>query len=156
VNWNFPQVAAHRPLTYQGLNLPILFTEQLISHVQTLMKFGSHGNDITGNLIWANAELLCLETGVGGPLFQIPLHFQSCVTLMWFSQCWSQCVQWGIEIITDIPVIAHQWQHDNELMTLFTWWGLPRCRLSTLEPIPGDVSSCHPAIGYLQWNRHRN
>ncbi len=104
-NWSepeLPQVVAHGPLVYQGLNLPNLFTEQLISHAYTLMKFGSHINDITGNLIWANAKLLCLETEVGGPLFQIPLYFQLCVTPTWFSQCWSQCVQWGIEITTDV------------------------------------------------------
>jgi len=58
INRNFPWVVAHGPVAYQGLNLPNLFTEQLITHIRTLVKYGSHPSNITGNLISANAELL--------------------------------------------------------------------------------------------------
>jgi len=39
VNRNFPQAVAHGPTIYHGLNLPNLHTEQLITHVITLLKF---------------------------------------------------------------------------------------------------------------------
>jgi len=64
INRNFPRVVVHGPLAYQGLNFPNLFTEQLILHIWTLVKYGSHSADITGNLIQANAGLLRLETGI--------------------------------------------------------------------------------------------
>ncbi len=51
----------------------------------------------------------------------------------WFSQCWSQCVQWGIEITKDVPEIAHQQQHDNELMILFAWQGFQDADLALLN-----------------------
>jgi len=104
INRNFPRVVAHSPIAYQGLNLPNLFMEQLILHICTLVKYGSYPNNITGNLIRANAELLQLETGMCGPLFQILTIFQACVTPTWVSQCWAHCTQYGIDIMTDLPM----------------------------------------------------
>jgi len=72
VNQNFPQAVAHSQLAYQGLNKPNLITEQMISHVQTLVKYGAHVDNPMGILLQACCELLQLETGFGGPLFQIP------------------------------------------------------------------------------------
>ena len=45
VNWHFPQVAVHGLQAYQGLNIPNLFMEQMIIHIQTLVKFEYHGAD---------------------------------------------------------------------------------------------------------------
>jgi len=50
-NYNYLQAVVHGPWGYQGLNLPNLFTKQLISHIHTLMKYGSHPKYTTGNLI---------------------------------------------------------------------------------------------------------
>jgi len=51
---HFPQVAAHGLLAYQVLNLPNLYMEQVITHVQTLVKYGSHVDDSTGMLLHTN------------------------------------------------------------------------------------------------------
>jgi len=51
VNQNFPQAVAHSQLAYQGLNKPNLITEQMISHVQTLVKHGAHADNPMGILL---------------------------------------------------------------------------------------------------------
>jgi len=87
---------------YQGLNIINLYAEQMISHVQTLVKFRSQMDNPTGLLIWANIELLHLKMGMRGPVFQIPYYFYPCATQMWVSHCWLYCIQHSIEISTDI------------------------------------------------------
>jgi len=134
---NFTRAVTHGPLDYQGLNLPNLFTEELILHITTLVKFGNHPHNQTGYLLWANCKLLRLETGMRGPLFQILPHFEACVTPTWVSQCWLHCVQWGIDITMDIYDFHIQWEWDKELMRVFTEQGyratdlamLNKCRL---------------------------
>jgi len=102
VNRNFPRAVAHGPTKYQGLNLPNLHTEQLIAHITTMLKFGPLRDDPTGMLLRSCGELLRLEAGVNGPLFQISPHLQVCLTDTWFSQCWHNCVQRGISLQEDI------------------------------------------------------
>jgi len=133
INRNFPQAVAHGPPAYQGLNLPNLFTEQLIQHIQTLLKYGSHTFNVTGNLIQANAELLWLETGIGGPFFQIPELFQACVMPTWVSQCWVHCIQRGINISTDLPDLRPQWEQDKEFMHIFADGGFCKAELMILN-----------------------
>ena len=81
-----------------------------------------------GNFIQANAKLFSLS----GPLFQI-LIFQPCVTPTWFSQCWSQCIQWGIEISMNIPETAPYHQHNKELMTIFAQRGFHKAELALMK-----------------------
>jgi len=57
-------------------------------------------------------ELLQLELGIRGPLFQISHYFYPCVTVTWLSQCWLFCVQHGIEIVTDIPDFSPNHKND--------------------------------------------
>jgi len=58
VNRNFPRAVAQGPVTYQGLNLPNLHTEQLIAHILTILKYGNLLDDPTGSLIRACGKLL--------------------------------------------------------------------------------------------------
>ncbi len=133
INQNFPRVVAHGPLAYQGLNFPNLFMEQLILHIRTLVKYGSHLADITGNLIWANMELLCLETGISGPLFQILALFQICVTPTWVSQCWVHCAQRGIDISIDLPNLKPHCRRNKEIMRIFAEGGFRSAELALLN-----------------------
>jgi len=61
---SFPQAIAHGPWKWGGLNIPNLFTEQMISHIHTLMKFGGVLNDLMGSLMQASWESLQLEAGL--------------------------------------------------------------------------------------------
>ncbi len=58
LNRNFPRAVAHGPVTYQGLNLLNLHTEQLIAHILTVLKYGNLPDDPTGSLIRACGKLL--------------------------------------------------------------------------------------------------
>jgi len=58
VNRNFPRAVAHGLVTYQGLNLPNLHTEQLITHILTVLKYSNLSDDPTGSLIRACGKLL--------------------------------------------------------------------------------------------------
>jgi len=133
INQNFPRVVAHGPLAYQGLNLPNLFTEQLITHIRTLVKYGSHPDDVMGNLIRANVELLQLETSMRGPLFQILPLFQVCITPTWVSQCWVHCAQYGIDISTDLPDLKPHCERDKEIMRIFAEGGYRSADLALLN-----------------------
>jgi len=144
INRNFPRVMVHGPLVYQGLNLPNLFMEQLILHIQMLVKYGHHPNNVTGNLIQANVELLCLETSMSRPLFQIPALFQACVTPMWVSQCWVHCTQQGIDILTDLPDLKPHREPDKEIMLIFAEGGYQLADLALL-----NAPSHYILIGYM-------
>jgi len=77
--------------------------------------------------------VLQLETGIGGPLFQIPLVFQPCITQTWVSQCWGHCVKRGIEIYTDLMDITPRRQQDRELMHIFARGGYCDAELALLN-----------------------
>ncbi len=137
VNRNYPRAVAHGPVIYQGLNLPNLYSEQLITHITTLLKYGSQNEDPTGTLIRACGETMRLEAGVSGPLFHISPNLSVCMTDTWMSQCWHRCVQRGIFINTDIQDFALPRQRDRPLMEVFLETGyrdkelalLNRCRM---------------------------
>jgi len=98
-----------------------------------LLKYGSHISNVIGNLIQANTELLWLETGIRGPLFQIPELFQACVMPTWVSQCWVHCIQCGINILMDLPDLWPQREQDKELMHIFADRGFHKMELAILN-----------------------
>jgi len=102
INRHFPWAIAHGPLKFQGLNLPNLYTEQLVTHVATLLWYGIHHDDPTGQLLRANGEAMRLEAGLNGQLFQIPIAMQPCLTDTWLSRCWHQCQLLQVSVMTDI------------------------------------------------------
>jgi len=111
VNRHLPRVMVHGPVAYQGLNIPNLHTEQMLLHVQILVKYGSQMEDPMELLIQANVELLRLETGMSGPVFQIHYYFYPCVSQTWVSHCWYYCIQHSIDILTDTYDLS---QPDNK------------------------------------------
>jgi len=73
----FPQALAHRPLKFCGINIPNLFVEQMLVHIQTLHKFSNKPQDLMGFLLRASGELMRLELGLTGQLFEAPLLLQT-------------------------------------------------------------------------------
>jgi len=57
MNRHFPQAVAHGPVGHQGLALPNLFTKQICIHIITMIRFGHQWEDLTGQLLQANAEV---------------------------------------------------------------------------------------------------
>jgi len=151
VNQNFPRAVAHGPIRYQGLNLPNLHMEQLIAHITTLLKFGPLCDDPTGLLIRSCGELLRLEAGVNGPLFQISPHLHVCLTGTWFSQCWHHCVQRGISLQEDLQDFHIRRYRDQTLMNRFITTGyrdsdlaaLNQCRMHLHVIFLSDICNGH-------------
>jgi len=133
INRNFPRAVAHGPVQFQGLNLPNLHTEQSIAHIMTLLKYGPQRYDPTGLLLRTCGELLRLEAGVCGPLFNISPHLHICMTETWFSHCWFQCVQRGISISNDIVDFSVPREGDKTIMELFLSAGYRTTELATLN-----------------------
>jgi len=61
----------HGPLHYQGLDIPNLYTEQMIAQLTTLLQYGSQEEDVTGYLIRYTVEAFRLER-------EYPARFSKC------------------------------------------------------------------------------
>jgi len=130
INWNFPRAVVHGPVEYQGLNLPNLYSEQLITQIGTMLKYGPQQTDPTRVLIRANGEL---EAGVCGPLFCMSPYLQPCLTKTWMSLCWFQCIQQGSFLDTDIQDFKPIQQGDSTLMEQFFCASYREMELTTLN-----------------------
>ncbi len=133
VNRNFPRAVAHGPVAYQGLNLPNPHTEQLITHILTVLKYGNIPHDPTGSLIRACGELMRLEVGMHGPFFKLSPYLHVCMTETWLSHCWYSCVQRGIFIDTDIADFDLPRERDQIIMEGFLRTGYQDAELVTLN-----------------------
>jgi len=56
--WTYPHALVCDPLQYSGLDIPHLFTEQLLAHVHTVLQFGPHWEEPTGFLLHAMGEAM--------------------------------------------------------------------------------------------------
>jgi len=118
INRNFPRAVAHGPCSHQGLDLPNLFTEQLIVHVMTILQFGLKQDDPTGHLLKTNAEAFRLEVGLCGQVFQMPTVLQDYMTPTWFMQTWINCRLLDINIMADITDYMRLRKRDREIMRI--------------------------------------
>jgi len=147
INQHFPQAVAHGPQSCQGLDIPNLFTEQLIAHIVTLLWFGSP----TGHLLHVNVDAFWLEAGLSGPIFQMPLDIFPYMTNLWLTQTWHQCQLLQIEITMDTTNFGWMtqtlWQ-GNYAHPHSTW--SRRAQSSEHEPLQ-NVSSGDLSIWHLHW-----
>jgi len=93
----------HGPLQFQGLDIPNLYMEQLITCLQMLLQYGLQLEDVTGSMIRYMAEAFRLELGVAGELFDAPAALAPVVTDSWIKACWLDMVNQDIHITSDIP-----------------------------------------------------
>ena len=129
----FPRALAHGPLEYGGLDIPNLYTEQLIAHVTTILRYGPDSLDPTGSLLHANGEAMRLEVGYNGELLAAPLILANNITSSWIKHVWMSTQERGITILTNFTDIALQRQGDIELMRLFVQSGWQQPDLYTLN-----------------------
>jgi len=102
----FPRDLAHGPLDYGGLEITHLYMEQVITHVQTILRYGPDITDPMGILIHATAEAMQLETGFGGELLVAPLSLADHITPSWIKHVWTSTQDCGVTLstnFTDIP-----------------------------------------------------
>jgi len=106
-----------------GLNILNLFTEQLISHVHTLLKFGGMLDDMMGSLIQASWEGFILEVGLDVNIFEFPKCVTAYMTQTWLTHTWKCCCEGNIQIVGGTKVLTQSHLSDMELMCLFIWVG---------------------------------
>jgi len=116
---SFPWAIFHGPWQWGGLKIPNLYTEQLIAHIHTILKFGNNLEEITGSLLQASWEVLQLETGLAGKPTTFPEAIYDYVIPTWLSHTWAACQQGNIQIIGYEAPFAPQWTNDMELMRVF-------------------------------------
>jgi len=133
INRHFPRVVAHGPGSHQGLEIPNLYTEQLIAHIITLLWFGPQQNDPTGHLLNLAAEDFRLEAGLSGQLFQMLLEIFPYLTTSWFLQTWHQCQLLDIGIKRDVKDFERPRRYDKEIMCLFIQHGIRGTELATMN-----------------------
>jgi len=119
----FPQALAHGPLKFCSINIPNLFTEQTLAHIHTLLKFSNQPHDLTGFLLRASGELMRLELGLTGQLFEAPLILQDVIMDSWMKSTWIATREADIHMMIDIPNFPLQRQGDRELVRVFLQQG---------------------------------
>jgi len=132
-----PRALVHGPLGYGGLNIPQLYTEQAVTQLLMLLRFGPNPKDPTGLLLRALVEAMQLETGLVGEPLQTSGIFEPLVTDTWLKRLWLDCLWYQINIHTSLSLLQPRWLHDIELMRLFATHGyrgqdlsdLNRCRM---------------------------
>jgi len=134
INRHLPQAVAHGPWKFQGLNLPNLYMEQVVTHsIHTLLQFGAQPNNPTSQLLRANGEALWMEAGLNGQLFQILLAVLPCLTDTWLSWCWHQCHLLKIPVMADIKEFKQPRHGDKEIMQIFLRDGARGVELAALN-----------------------
>ncbi len=115
----FPHALAHGPLKFCSINIPNLFTKQMLTHIQTLLKFSNQPQDLTRFLLRATGESMHLEIGLQGALFEAPLILQDLITDSWMKHTWIATWQANILVQADIPDFPLNHYGDKELVQAF-------------------------------------
>jgi len=129
----FPYALAHGPLKLCGINIPNLFTEQTLTHIQTLLKFSNQPQDLTGFLLRATGESMRLEIGLSGSLFKAPLILQDLITDSWMKHTWITTRKANIQVQADIPDFQLNRYGDKELVRAFLQNGFRQPQLAALH-----------------------
>jgi len=129
----FPRALVHGPLEYGGLDIPKLFTEQIIAHVMTILRYGPDQQDPMGFLLHATGEAMRLEIGYTGELLAAPLILANNVTSLWLKHVWISTQEADILVSTEFADVPLQHHGDIELMRLFVQKGWQQPDLNTLN-----------------------
>jgi len=99
---NFPQVVVHGPYNKHGLQFPNLYTEQMVQQIMTLLLHHKDMSNPIGALINANCEVLRLEMGWIGNIFDIPEECKNVITKSWIKKVMKECHKNNITIQSKI------------------------------------------------------
>jgi len=144
---SFPRAIVHGPWQWGGLNIQNLHTEQVVSHLHTILKFGGCLDNITGSLLQASWEVLLLKAGLSGELAIFPDTIKEYVTQTWVLETWLDCCKANIDILGVQPLPGSPRLRDIELMRLFInhgyqtmeLAGLNRCRMYIQATYLSDI-----------------
>jgi len=129
----FPCVLAHGPLEYGDLEIPKLYTVQIIAHVTMLLWYGPDVTDPTGSLLHVTGEAMRLKVGYIGELLAAPLILFENIANSWMKHVWISTQAAGITVLTAFLQILLQRHGDMEIMHLFVQSGWKQLELQILN-----------------------
>jgi len=97
----YPRALVHGPTQHGGLDIPHLYTEQLLAHARTILRYGPDKMEPTGFLLHMTAKAMWLEVGVNGKLLATPLILQDHVTELWIKHVWISTQECSMTLLTD-------------------------------------------------------
>ena len=133
-----PRAVVHGPVKYGGLGIIELFCEQLMAHIELVLKFSTHPKHSTGQLLQLSLEQLKVEPGVEESILSLPFDmYQPMVTPCLLTSVWSFLSKHGMRIEDSATAILLPRELDVFLTTSFVSAGLRghdllrlnRCRL---------------------------
>jgi len=86
ITCTFSRAIVHGLWQWGRLNIPNLFTEQIVTHIHTMMKYGGQVTDTTGSLLWAAYKNFRLESGLSSQIADFPECVYEYVTKTWVTQ----------------------------------------------------------------------
>jgi len=66
-----------------ALTYPLLFMEQVIAHIHTILRYGPTKSDPTGHLLHTTSEVMWLEVAYLGKLLMAPLCLADNIPNSW-------------------------------------------------------------------------
>jgi hypothetical protein len=164
INRKFPQQLLYAPLKYQGLGIIHPYYRQELVHITEILRESSM-TSITGELMRAAMEQLCLEIGLGGVLreWSYPSYGQN-ATSCWLQTVWKFCSQHDLFIHDKCPQLQRARQNDHFLMDVFLAHGytgnnlkmLNNCRMWLKTITTADVTTADGKYLTLDsWNGKR-
>jgi hypothetical protein len=145
-----PVVLRTGPVEFQGLGMPDLYTTQLYAHLDALVFALEQPHRNTSQLIRVNGELLKLELGLNGRLFDYDYSlFQESVTKSWMKSTWQMCSESKVSISDTYPEFVPRRQGDVLIMEGMAALRLPsatmtivnRCRMYLWVVYLADIVS---------------
>ena len=116
----FPRTLVHAPTAARGLNIPDLYTEQGLSHIEMLLMYGHREEHITGKLLRGSIQQAKLELGLPGPLFrQDYSKFHHLATTTWVKSVWLFLWEHSMSLEEDGPHLTTRRDNDTFLTLVF-------------------------------------
>ena len=130
----FPRTLVHAPLEARGLNLPDLYMEQGIAHIEQIMVHGYQRHNIMGKLIWGSIQQLKLEVGLPGALLrQDYSKYHWLATDTWVKSVWHFLWEHSMQIEDEAPHLELRRERDQFLIKGFFAAGYRKNQLRILN-----------------------
>jgi len=129
----YPWVLGHGPLQQEGLDIPHLYTEQLLAHARMILRYDLDKTEPTGVLLHMMAKAMWLQVGINGKLLAALLILQDHVTDLWIKHVWVSTQECGVTLFTDFVDYPPQQHSNTKLMHLFIQSGLKQPMLQMVN-----------------------
>ena len=123
INRNFNRTVLRAPGGWMGLEIPCMYTNQVIQHIDCLLRHGGT-NTITGQLLKGTIEQAKVEIRVCGNLLTQPFNLYGyLLTDCWIKGVWQEVFLASIHVIEQTVSLKPKQDNDILLIKQFTYKG---------------------------------